>query len=142
MLNLTTSAHSSSMKVVGPLLAIEHRSFLQWKLRTKSATMFATSASNCSSQSQAPNGSESHRGRFFLFARRSKERLFLKAEHSRDDHGGEYLNLRIKPGDAVVVKLPRVSDAIFRAGQFFLQCNKILVGLQFRIRFGYVQQTC
>ena len=87
-------------------------------------------------------GSEFHRRGRFFFAWRFKEGLFLKAEHSRDDHGGEYLNLRIQPGDYVVVELACVSDAILRAGQFFLQRDKILVGFQFRIRFGNCKQTC
>src|SRR5687768_17062830 len=72
-------------------------------------------------------GSEFHRGSSFFFAGRFKERFFLESEHSRDNYRGEYLDLRIQLCDAVIVKLPCISDAIFRAGQFLMQRNKVLV---------------
>ena len=81
-------------------------------------------------------GSEFHRGSSLFFAGRFKERLLLKAEHSRDNHGGEYLNLRVQLGDGVIVKLPCISYAIFRTGQFFLQRNEVLVGRAVAMRFS------
>jgi len=83
-----------------------------------------------------------YRRRILFFGGSFKKRFLLEAKHRGDDDRGKCLDTSVQFGDVVVVKLAGESDAVFRAGQFFLEREKILVRFQFRIGFRDREQSC
>src|SRR4051794_25608722 len=58
----------------------------------------------------------------------------LEAEHAGEHVGGERLDLGVQTLDGVVVELPGVGDAAFRAGELLLQVQEVGVRLELGIR--------
>src|SRR4051812_23354834 len=67
-----------------------------------------------------------------VFGSGVEELSLVEVEHAREDHGLELLGLSGVAQHAVVVVLPRVGDAVLRAGQLLLQVQEVLVRFFFK----------
>src|SRR5262249_7229773 len=64
----------------------------------------------------------------------------LEAAHAGDYVGRERLHRGVERLDRAVVELPRVGDLVLGVGQFALQPEEVLVGLEVGVRLGEREQ--